>query len=69
MAAARPSSQCLQLGDHALDQRKPDAPKPGVAGVEAEWLEQFRIRLGAAGCEQREVSVCETLVRALIDAV
>ena len=61
--------ELLEFADHALDQRQSDAPEAGISGVEAERLEQLRIRLGAAGRQQREVALRETLVRALINAV
>src|SRR5277367_3905999 len=61
--------ELLEFADHALDQRQSDAPEAGISGVEAERLEQLRIWLGAAGRQQREVALRETLVCALINAV
>jgi len=43
------SAHRLQLVDHASDHRQPAVPEFGILGIEPEWLEQFRIMLGAAG--------------------
>src|SRR3984893_3970209 len=61
--------QSLQLPDHALDHAQPLLPEGGIAGVEAERGEQFRMMLGAAGREHLEVALGKALGRALVDRV
>src|ERR1044072_4558492 len=61
--------QRFQLPDHPLDDAEPALPEFRIAGVEAEWCQQFRMMLGAAGGEHRQIALGEAFAGALVNGV
>src|SRR5438552_5035302 len=66
---ATPSTHPFQLVDHARYHRQPAFPELGILGVEAEWLEQFGIVLGAAGSQHRQIALGEAARGMFVDRV
>src|SRR5579872_4797899 len=69
MRRENPSGQRLQFVDHARYDRQPAVPEFRIPGVEAEWLEQFRIMLGAAGRQHRQIALGKACLRVFVGAV
>src|SRR5262245_35940590 len=63
------SAQHFQLVDHALDHAQSALPEGGIARVQTERLQQFRMMLGSAGREHREIALGEAFVTLLVDRV
>src|ERR1700734_1062519 len=59
----------LELADQPFNHGETDLPEAGVAGIEAEGCQQFRMMFGAAGREHGEIALGKTLLRLLIDAI
>src|ERR1700681_943148 len=66
---ATSSAHPFQLIGHARDYRQPAFPESGILGVQAEWLEQFGIMLGAAGGEHRQIALGKTRLGMFVNRV
>src|SRR6478736_5414977 len=61
--------QRLQLADEIGYHAEPAVPKLRIARIEPEWRQQFRMVLGAAGCQHREVALGEAARRLLVNSI
>src|SRR4051794_34694472 len=59
----------FQFPNHPLDHTQAALPELRLACIKSEGLEQFRVMLGAAGREHREVTLGEAFVRFLVDRI
>src|SRR5579883_2490232 len=63
------SIERFQLSNHPLDHAKPALPELGIAGVEAERLEQFGMMLGAPGRQHGEIALGKAIGGVLVDRI
>src|SRR5712664_886328 len=65
----RRSGHAFQLVDHARNHRQSPVPEFRILGVEAKWLEQFGIMLGATGSQHRQIAFGKADLRVFVDRV